>query len=161
MPFSGRLGSGGRLAHGHRSKLRMRREHPVERPQEWAAATLEVLPRVLAVKNDRDRGLFPSGRCRKAPAGLDETVDEVGCGILGVPAGVHEPNQIREGVIAEETRDLPRAGLDGIRAVQRLRLLDPALCITPKLASDGPAENGLVGRHPLKARPGGKLCSVI
>src|SRR5688572_21435274 len=99
----------------------------VQRAQERASAAVEMLPRVLTVQDDRDGGLFPSARLGKAPACLNETMDEVRRGILSSPAGVHEPNQIGESVIAEQARDFSRARLNGIRAVERFWLLHAAL----------------------------------
>ena len=64
-------------------------------------------------------------------------------------------------MIAEEARDLLRTGLDAIRPVQRLRLLDPTLRIAAKLAADGPSQNRFVGRHPLEAGLCGKLCRLV
>ena len=95
MPVSVPRGLRGRLGHGHRPQLRMRRELAVERPQKRPAAPFEVLPRVLAVQDDRrSSASSPPLDCGEAPAGVDQAIDEVRRRGLRVPAGVHEADQV-------------------------------------------------------------------
>ena len=84
----------------------MRGQHAVQRSKERAPAPFEMLPRVFAVENDRDGGLFPAARIRKAPSRLHEAMDEVRSGRFGLPAGVHEADQIGQGMVTEQARDL-------------------------------------------------------
>ena len=71
------------------------------RAEEGAAASLEVLPGVLAVQDDGDGGFSPAGARRVAAARFDQLSDEVVGGGIGIPAGVGEPDQVGQRVIAK------------------------------------------------------------
>jgi hypothetical protein len=107
----------------------MSRQAVIERAEKRPAAGFEVLPGVLAVKDDGDERLCPAGAVAIPAAGFDKAADEVVRRGVGVPAGIGESDQVRQHVIAEggSHRDAP--GADPVRRVEPFRLLDVAAAV--------------------------------
>ena len=69
-----------------------------------------VLPRVLAVEDDRDDVAF---RVFLEVAGdIGEVLDEVGDGVVGMPVAVFEADQVGQAVVAEKHARLERVDPD-------------------------------------------------
>ena len=152
MPVRVRLGRAAASLMVTGSKLRVRLQHAVQRAQERAPALLEMLPGVFAVEDHGDGRFFPTGRCRKSPACLDQPIHEIRRRCFGQPARIHEADQIGQRMVAEEARDLLRSNLHVVRPVQQFGLFEPPVRIALELAPDRTSEDGLVGRHPAKTR---------
>jgi hypothetical protein len=94
------------------------RRAPIEPIEEAPAVVGEVLPAVLAIENhahDRRPGAVGPVLAPDLAQALEEVRDR----LIGIPALVDESDAVRELVIAEEHRDLPRRRLDPPGAVER------------------------------------------
>ena len=80
----------------------------IECPEKPLAPVRVILPGVLPVENDRDKGFEIVGP--GAPCYVPEVLHEVLSTLLGRVAGVHKPDAVRQGPVAEEHGQL-RAGV--------------------------------------------------
>ncbi len=84
-------------------ELRVSGEAGIQRPQEVVTVEGIVLPGIFAVECDEHSAIR---RIPIAARQLGKLVGEIVRGIVTVPGGIGEANQIRQGVIAEEATQL-------------------------------------------------------
>src|SRR6185437_3779997 len=121
------------LRHRHGRERWMRGEAAIERAQERPPLPFVMLPGILAVQDDEDRGVSPASPCCEARACVGESRDEIVGRGVGVPRCVAEANEIRECVIAESAGDLLAVLADTVRAIERVRMLDVSAVIAEEL----------------------------
>jgi hypothetical protein len=85
---------GARFRHRHGAKFGVRLEAAVERTEEGPPLPIVVLPRILPVEDDENRGLSPAGARGVTAPGGHQPVDEIGGGAFGRPRSVAEADQV-------------------------------------------------------------------
>src|SRR6266850_6885149 len=78
----------------------------VEPAQEGPSALPEVLPGVLAVEDDRHHRIAGVALARPGLADAADSLEEVAGGMLRIRARIAEADEITEGPVAEQHRDL-------------------------------------------------------
>ena len=131
--------------HGDGLHLRIGLDTSVEGSKKGSPAAFVVFPGIFAVQDDGDHRVFTARQ--DGGAVFFDPAQEVSCGLLRVHAGINEPNQVAQQVVAEDHAQAAGVLLPAVGSVGE---------VGTGVLAEGPGQHAIVGGCPLKAGIGGE-----
>ena len=135
----------------HGLKARLVLQACVEPAEEFPARLGVILPGIFAVEDDRHDDVFAF--IENGLGSVFNVVDEMMRGLFRGHAGIDKPNQVGDGVIAEDHVHLGLAVLEAMNGVEFFGQFrgEATVAIAGKPHSQTASQNAFVGRHPAHA----------